>query len=158
MGITATTHRLGVVAVRVKRGSYHLLGWVFFPHHHKVKYKLGPIRDSFAHTHIKRKGMFYLTTHSTHFIYGYIASNIWQRTTQIVREETRCRHMGSFICTIPDRIAHTTAFVTPVVYRNPHGNVQQIIIRCTLARGWRGLYYPSSQSHGINRYNALPQN
>ena len=37
---------------------------------------------------------FYLTTHSTHFIYGYIASDIWYRTTQIVREETRCRHIG----------------------------------------------------------------
>ena len=37
--------------------------------------------------------MFYLTTHSTHFIYGYMTSDIWQRTTQIVREETRCRHM-----------------------------------------------------------------
>ena len=24
-------------------------------------------------------------------------------------------HKGSFICTIPDRITHTTAFVTPVV-------------------------------------------
>ena len=33
--------------------------------------------------------MFYLTTHSTHFIYGYMASNI-----QIGREETRCRHIG----------------------------------------------------------------
>ena len=31
--------------------------------------------------------MFYLTTHSTHFIYGYMASSI-------LREETRCRHMG----------------------------------------------------------------
>ena len=41
-----------------------------------------------------RKEMFYLTTHSTHFIYGYVASNIWLRTIQIVREETRCRHMG----------------------------------------------------------------
>ena len=41
-----------------------------------------------------RKEMFYLTTLSTHFIYGYMASNIWQRTTQIVREETRCCHMG----------------------------------------------------------------
>ena len=38
--------------------------------------------------------MFYLTTHSTHFIYGYMASDIWYRTTQIAREETRCRHMG----------------------------------------------------------------
>ena len=38
--------------------------------------------------------MFYLRTHSTHFIYGYMAWDIWLRTTQIVREETRCRHMG----------------------------------------------------------------
>ena len=30
--------------------------------------------------------MFYLTTHSTHFIYGYMASDIWLRT--------RCRHIG----------------------------------------------------------------
>ena len=41
-----------------------------------------------------RKEMFYLTTHSTHFIYGYMASNIWLRTILIVRKETRCRHMG----------------------------------------------------------------
>ena len=38
--------------------------------------------------------MFYLMTHSTHFIYGYMASDIWLRTILIVREETRCRHMG----------------------------------------------------------------
>ena len=38
--------------------------------------------------------MFYLTTHSTHFIYGYLASGIWLRTILIAREETRCRHMG----------------------------------------------------------------
>ena len=38
--------------------------------------------------------MFYLTTHSTHFIYGYIASDIWQSTTQMVREETCYGHMG----------------------------------------------------------------
>ena len=37
--------------------------------------------------------MFYLTTHSTHFIYGYMASDIWQRIIQTAREETRCRHM-----------------------------------------------------------------
>ena len=41
-----------------------------------------------------RKEMFYLTTHSTHFIYGYMASDIWLRTILIVRKETRCRHMG----------------------------------------------------------------
>ena len=36
--------------------------------------------------------MFYLTTH---FIYGYMASDIlWYRTTHIVREETLCRYMS----------------------------------------------------------------
>ena len=40
------------------------------------------------------KDMLYLTTHSTHFIYGYMASDIWLRTILIVRKETRCRHMG----------------------------------------------------------------
>ena len=38
--------------------------------------------------------MFYLTTHSTHFIYGYMASDIWLRSILIVRKETRCRHIG----------------------------------------------------------------
>ena len=41
-----------------------------------------------------RKEMFYLTTHSTHFIYGYMASDIWLRTILIVRKETGCRHIG----------------------------------------------------------------
>ena len=56
-----------------------------------------------------RKEMFYLTTHLTHFIYGYMASDIWLRIILIVRKETRCRHHPT------DKIAHTTAFVTPVV-------------------------------------------
>ena len=38
--------------------------------------------------------MIYLTTHSTHFIYSYMASDIWLRTILIVRKETRCRHIG----------------------------------------------------------------
>ena len=38
--------------------------------------------------------MFSLTTHSTHFIYGYMASDIWLRTILIVRKESRCRHIG----------------------------------------------------------------
>ena len=29
-----------------------------------------------------------------HFIYGYMASDIWLRTILIVRQETRCRHIG----------------------------------------------------------------
>ena len=70
----------------------------------------------------ERKEMFYLTMHSTHFIYGYMASDIRWRTTQIAREETCLRHigysfrLGLFYMHHPtDRIAHTTAFVTPVV-------------------------------------------
>ena len=36
--------------------------------------------------------MLYLTTHSTNFIYGYIASNkIMINVHLIMREETRCR-------------------------------------------------------------------
>ena len=42
----------------------------------------------------REREMFYLTTHSTHFIYGYMASDIWSRTILIVRKETRCRHIG----------------------------------------------------------------
>ena len=38
--------------------------------------------------------MFYLTTHSTHFMYCYMASDIWLRTILIVRKEIRCRHIG----------------------------------------------------------------
>ena len=55
--------------------------------------------QSYTNTVIKENGMreremFYLTTHSTHFIYGDMASDIWLRTILIVREETRCRHIG----------------------------------------------------------------
>ena len=38
--------------------------------------------------------MFYLTTHSTHFIYGYMTSDIWLRTILIVRKETCRCHIG----------------------------------------------------------------
>ena len=71
--------------------------------------------------HEGRKEMFHLTTHSTHFIYGYMASDIWLRTILIVRKETRCSHVGySFRLTArvllyaPSHI-QKTAFVTPVV-------------------------------------------
>ena len=57
-------------------------------HHLQVKY-------IFSYNHNEgRKEMFYLTMHSTHFIYGYMASDIWLRTILIVREETRCCHIG----------------------------------------------------------------
>ena len=43
---------------------------------------------------MREREMFYLTTHSTHFIYSYMASDIWLRTILIMRKETRCRHIG----------------------------------------------------------------
>ena len=42
----------------------------------------------------REREMFYLRTHSTHFIYGYMPSDIWLRTILKVRKETRCRHIG----------------------------------------------------------------
>ena len=42
----------------------------------------------------REREMFYLTTYSTHFIYGYIASDIWLRVILIVRKETCCCHIG----------------------------------------------------------------
>ena len=44
-------------------------------------------------THLERE-MCYLTTHSIHFINGYMASDIWLRIILIVRKESRCRHIG----------------------------------------------------------------
>ena len=49
-----------------------------------------PFLPSFVQTY--NPTIFYLTTHLTHFIYGYIASDIWLRTILILRKETRCRH------------------------------------------------------------------
>ena len=51
---------------------------------------------SFKDTREREREMFYLTTHSTHFIYDYMASDIWLRTILIVNKETRCRHIGYF--------------------------------------------------------------
>ena len=41
-----------------------------------------------------RKEIYYLMMHSTHFIYGYMASDIRQSITQIAIGETCCLHMG----------------------------------------------------------------
>ena len=63
---------------------------------HVVKDHAGNERKSAATTSrvTFTKEMFYLTMHSTHFIYGYMVSDIWLRTILIVRKETRCRHIG----------------------------------------------------------------
>ena len=66
-----------------------------------------------------RKEMFYLTTHSTHFIYGYMVKDHSDSERGNPLRPHRLLFLisskGSFICIIPDRITHTTAFVTPVV-------------------------------------------
>ena len=57
----------------------------------------------------RRKEMFYLTSDSIHFIYRYVASDIWERTIQVGREKTYFRHCVNWsfrlvtICTIPQR-------------------------------------------------------
>ena len=55
---------------------------------------LRPLLNKLTNCQSREREMFYLTTHSTHFIYGYMASDIWLRTILIVRKETRCRHIG----------------------------------------------------------------
>ena len=61
---------------------------------HKTYTRIDKIFVSISLLHGLEREMFYLTTHSTHFIYGYMASDIWLRTILIVRKETRCRHIG----------------------------------------------------------------
>ena len=63
------------------------------------------------------KEMFYLTTHSIHFIYGYMASDIWLRT---IHDSERGNPLPPHGLLFPinskgSLIAQTTAFVTPVV-------------------------------------------
>ena len=60
-----------------------------------------------------RKEMFYLTTHSTHFIYGYMASDIIMVKDH--SDSERVNPLPPYIHYPTDRIATTTVFVTPVV-------------------------------------------
>ena len=65
--------------------------------------------------------MFYLTTHSTHFIYGYMASDIIMVKDHSDSERGNMGYYFRLTARLfymhhpTDRIAHTTAFVTPVV-------------------------------------------
>ena len=78
-----------------------LVTYILFYGHHVVWYQY------FVHIvqYEGRKEMFYLTMHSTHFMYSYMASDIWLRTILIVRKPHRLlfpiNSKGSFICTIP---------------------------------------------------------
>ena len=76
----AHTHTRNARAVVAKQNKYH--------------YFIRLVAKLLSSVLEREREMFYLTTHSTHFIYGYLASGIWLRTILIAREETRCRHMG----------------------------------------------------------------
>ena len=83
----------------------------------------------------REKEMFYLTTHSTHFIYGYMASDIWLRTILIVRKETRCRHIG-YSYRLAARV---------LLYASPHRQVST----------YHGLCYTSCGALAGTRNNSM---
>ena len=69
--------------------------------------------------------MFYLTMHSTHFIYSYMSSDIWLRIILIVRKETRCHHI-SYYFRLTARIllyapSHRQDSTYHILYYTSHG-------------------------------------
>ena len=63
--------------------------------------------------------MFYLTTHSTHFIYGYMSSDIWLRTILIVRKETCCCHIGNSLWLTARVILYAPSHRQDSTYHSP---------------------------------------
>ena len=59
-------------------GAFGTINYIYNAINLAIK-MLGNIREAFRSlgTTTGRKEKFYLTTHSTHFIYGYMASDIW---------------------------------------------------------------------------------
>ena len=95
--------------------------------------------------------MFYLTTHSTYFIYCYMASDIWLRTTQIAREETRCRNM--------DNVFRLAASV--LLYASSHRQDNAYHGICCTSRGVLAGTRNSSMDHSVHsshhEQNTLPR-
>ena len=75
-----TTHQHILVNLFISMKNIFIFKWLTF-------------RDSTIGL-LREREMFYLATHSTHFIYGYMASDTWLWTNLIARKETRCRHIG----------------------------------------------------------------
>ena len=76
--------------------------------------------------------MFYLTMHSTHFIYGYMVSDMWLRTIPIVRKETCCRHIGySF---------RLTARVLLYAPSHRQDNIPRPLLHQSWSTGWNEKY------------------
>ena len=83
--------------------------------------------------------MFYLTTHSTHFIYGYMASDIWLRTILIVKKETRCSHIGYYFRLTARVLLYAPSHRQDSTY---HGlcytsRLHDAVISCHLSPGWQ---------------------
>ena len=77
--------------------------------------------------------MFYLTTHSTHFIYGYMASDIWLRTILIVRKKTRCCHIGYSFRLTARVLLYAPSHRQDSTY---HGLCTPVVEHCLLSMGW----------------------
>ena len=93
----------------------------------------------------REREMFYLTTHSTHFIYSYMASDIWLRTILIVRKETRCCHIGYSY--------RLTARV--ILYAPPHRQDRTYHSLCYTGRG--ALAGMRNSSMGVIKNTAILQ-
>ena len=109
--------------------------------------------------------MFYLTMHSTYFIYGYMASDIWLRTILIVRKETRCRHIDySFRLTArvllyaPSHRQDSTYHSLCYTSRGPPGggDVAQSIARPPLKRSVVGSILLSGPSCSLGYFPFQP--
>ena len=77
---------LKLLVFRVIVWFYLSIQWKVMGGHFKNKVLVNSLTHGLVIT--GRKEMFYITTHSTHFIYGHMV-----KTIQIAREETRCCHM-----------------------------------------------------------------
>ena len=106
--------------------------------------------------------MFYLTTHSTHFIYGYIASDIKRGNLLpplhglIFPSSSK----GAFIHTIPVLIVHTTAYIYIYILVMQHGwNGSSLMCQSknTLHHEWM-LYHRTSYNWRRKEGNVLFNN
>ena len=67
------------------------------------------LESDISHKREIEREIFYLTMHSTHFIYSYMASDILFRTILIVRKETCCHHVGYSIQLTARNLLYTSS-------------------------------------------------
>ena len=89
-------------------------------------------------TYQGRKEMFYLTTHSTHFIYGYMASVISLRTILIVRKETRCCHIGYSFRLAARVLLYASSHRQDITYHGPPWRIDPTTHRTMSERSYHG--------------------